>query len=336
MAAQGSPRQANGRAVAPQCIQGMRRPLDQAARLSRRSLLAAPVAARPRGALFRGTFLQPWARHLEWGEADWGGLFDALAALGCEEVLLQWCRYDEFDYAPIVPVLLEAARARRMRLAIGLPYESAWWQRVAESPLEALGRVAERARAFAAGPEARSWRRHAAFGGWYLPEEIDDDHWFAAPRRRALAETLDRLAGLFRPLSAGGFTNRARTAAELAAFWHELAARRRLARVLIQDGIGAGKMTLAAWPAYLEALRARLGRRLDVVVEIFEAAAGPEGEFRGAPAPFERIRLQAGLARRATGRPPLCFSLPDYGVPGAGEAAARLFEQLRRPAPSAR
>jgi len=181
-----------------------------------------------------------------------------------------------------------------------------------------------------------AWRRHAAFGGWYLPEEIDDDHRFAAPRRRALAETLDRLAGLFRPLAAGGFTNRARTAAELAAFWHELAARRRLARVLIQDGIGAGKMTLAAWPAYLEALRARLGRRLDVVVEIFEAAAGPEGEFRAAPAPLERIRLQAGLARRATGRAPLCFSLPDYAVPQAGEEAARLFEQLRQPAPAAR
>ena len=128
-------------------------------------------------------------------------------------------------------------------------------------------------------------------------------------------------------LAASGFTNRARTASELAAFWRELAARRRLARVLFQDGIGAGKMTLAAWPAYLEALRARLGRRLDVVVEIFEPVPDPAG-FRAQPAPLERVRLQAGLARRATGRPPLCFSLPDYAVPQAGASAAALFDAL--------
>lgn len=298
------------------------------ARLTRRSLLAAPVAAVRREGLFRGTFLQPWARHLEWTPQQWEALFDALAELGCREILLQWCRYDGLDYAPLVPQWLELARQRAMRFTIGLPYESGWWRQAGEDAAAALEEVVGRARAFAAGAEARQWRKHAAFGGWYLPEEIDDDRWFAAPRRRMLAAALDRLAGLLRPLAAGGFTNRNHTAAEVAAFWHELAARRRLARVLVQDGIGAGKMTLGAWPAYLEALRARLGRRLEVVVEIFEASGG-EGEFRAVPAPAARVRMQAELARRATGRAPLCFSLPDYAVPAAGEAAARLFEELR-------
>lgn len=301
----------------------------QAARLSRRSLLAAPVAARPRGGLFRGTFLQPWARHLDWRGADWEALLDAVAGLGCEEVILQWCRYDDVDYGPLVPVLLEQARRRRMRLSIGLPYESAWWERVAADAAAALEAVVRRARLFAGGAEARLWRRHPAFASWYLPEELDDDHWLPVPRRRMLAEALDRLAGLLRPLAAGGFTNRNHTAAEVAAFWQELAAKKRLERVLIQDGIGAGKMTPGAWPAYLEALRARLGKRLEVVVEIFEARSG-EGAFQAVPAPAERVRLQAGLALRATGRAPLCFSLPDYAVPQAGEAAARLYEELRQ------
>ncbi|MCS7042875.1 MAG: DUF4434 domain-containing protein [Bryobacteraceae bacterium] len=305
----------------------MKRP----ARLTRRSLLAAPVAAAPRGGLFRGTFLQPWARHLEWAPPQWEELFEALAALGCAEIILQWSSYDGIDYGPLVPAWLDLARQRRMRLAIGLPYDSAWWKRSREDADAALEEVVGRARAFASSAQARQWRRHAAFGGWYLPEEIDDDTWFAPPRRRLLAAALDRLAGLLRPLAAGGFTNRNHTAAEVAAFWQELAARRRLERVLIQDGIGAGKMTLGAWPAYLEALRARLGGRLEVVVEIFEATAAEGGGFQAAPAPLERIRLQAELARRATGRAPLCFSLPDYGVPAAGEAAARLFEALRRP-----
>ncbi len=306
-------------------------PRPPARRLSRRRLLAAsaaaPLAAGPRGAWFRGTFLQPWARHLEWPPDQWQALFESISALGCQEVILQWCRYDGVDYAPLVPLLLDSARARRMRLWIGLPYESGWWQRIANDPFQALDAVAARARAFSESPAARQWRRHPAFAGWYLPEEIDDDHWFAAPRRRALAATLDRLAGLFHPLAASGFTNRSRTADEVAGLWRELAARRRLARVLFQDGIGAGKMTLAAWPAYLEALRARLGGRLDVVVEIFEPV--PEAaEFQARPAPLDRIRAQAALARRATGRPPLCFNLPDYATPQAGPAAAALFEAL--------
>lgn len=297
--------------------------------LTRRTLLAASLAPSSRGALFRGTFLQLWARHLEWSSAQWDALLDALSLLACQEIVLQWCRYDDVDFAPLVPRLLDAARSRRMRVLIGLPYQSDWWRRMEADPLEALGGVVARARAFASSSSARQWVRHSAFGGWYLPEEIDDDHWLPAPRRRALAGALDQLVGALRPLSASGFTNRASAPFELAEFWRELAARRRLARVFFQDGIGAGKMTLASWPAYLEALRARLGKRLEVVVEIFESVPSEAG-FRAVPAPYERIVSQADMARRATGRPPLCFSLPDYASPTAGPAAARLFEQLSR------
>jgi sugar phosphate isomerase/epimerase len=305
----------------------MKPPIRSAARFSRRALLAAPLAARPRGGLFRGTFFQPWARHLEWAQEQWEELLDALAALGCEEVILQWCRYDDIDYAPAAARLLDGARARRMRLLIGLPYESTWWKNIDADAAQALEHVVARARDFAATNAARIWPRHAGFGGWYLPEEIDDDHWFAPARRRLLSAALDKIAGLFRPLAASGFTNRGHTALELAGFWKDLAARKRLSRVLFQDGIGAGKMTLAAWPAYLEALRAKLGRRLDVVVEIFESRHA-EGGFQAVPAGVERVRAQAELARRSTRRPPLCFSLPDYAVPQAGPAAAELFRAL--------
>lgn len=302
------------------------RPPIATARFSRRSLLAAPLGARPRAGLFRGTFFQPWARHLKWTPDQWEELLDALAGLGCEEIVLQWCRYDEIDYGPLAARLLDLARARGMRLVIGLPYSSQWWKRIQADAAQALEELTARARSFSDSVEARLWRRHAAFAGWYLPEEVDDDHWFAPARRRLLAAALDRMAGLFRPLAASGFTNRAHTAAELAVFWHELAARRRLARVLFQDGIGAGKMTLAAWPAYLEALRERLGRRLDVVVEIFESRPAGSG-FEAVPAPLDRIRRQLDLARRATRRP-LCFSLPDYATPQAGPAAAELYRAL--------
>lgn len=296
---------------------------------TRRALLAAPMAHRARPALFRGTFFQLWAQHLEWPPGRWDDLFGSLSALACREIVLQWCRYDGLDYYPLLPRLLDTARSHRMRLLIGLPSGSTWWRQLAADPLPALDPLVDRARVFASSIEARHWSRHPAFAGWYLPEEIDDDHWFAVPRRRALSAALDRIAGVVRPLSVSGFTNRAQTPSELAAFWREIAARRRIARVFFQDGIGAGKMTLAAWPAYLEALRARLGGRLDVVVEIFESLPSDSG-FRAVPASLDRIRLQAGIARRAIGRPPLCFSLPDYACPLAGPDAARLFESLTR------
>ncbi len=305
----------------------MKKQPHRPARLTRRSLLAAPLAARPRGGLFRGTFLQPWARHLDWTTEQWDELLGALAALGCEEIVLQWCRYDEFDYAPLAARLLDGARPRRMRVAIGLPYSSQWWKRIDTDAAQALDELAARARSFSQSSEARLWRRHPAFGGWYLPEEIDDDHWFVPARRRMLAAMLDRLAGALRPLAVSGFTNRNHSANEVAGFWRELAGRGRLSRVLFQDGIGAGKMTLAAWPAYLEALRGRLGRRLEVVVEIFQQRPAEAG-FEAVPAALERIRLQTELARRAMRRPPLCFSLPDYATPQAGPAAAELFRAL--------
>lgn len=305
----------------------MKKQPHRPARFTRRSLLAAPLAARPREGLFRGTFFQPWARHLDWTPEQWDELLGALAALGCEEIVLQWCRYDEFDYAPLAVRLLDGARARQMRAAIGLPYSSHWWKRMDADAAQALDELAARARSFSQSSDARQWQRHPAFGGWYLPEEIDDDHWLAPARRRMLAATLDRLAGALRPLAVSGFTNRNHPANEVAGFWRELAGRGRLSRVLFQDGIGAGKMTLAAWPAYLEALRGRLGRRLEVVVEIFEQRPVQAG-FDAVPAPLDRIRLQAELARRATRRPPLCFSLPDYATPQAGPAAAELFRAL--------
>ncbi len=303
------------------------KPNFSAVRFSRRSLLAAPLFRRPRGGLFRGTFFQPWARHLDWTPGQWEDLLDALAALGCEEIVLQWCRYDGFDYAPLAARLLDLARARRMRLLIGLPYSSRWWKGIEADAAQALEELADRARSFSDSAEAGLWRRHPAFAAWYLPEEIDDDHWSAPARRRMLAGVLDRLAGSLRPLAASGFTNRRRSAFEVAEFWHELAARRRLARVLFQDGVGSGKMTLAAWPAYLEALRSRLGRRLDVVVEIFELRPAEAG-FDAAPAPVDRIRRQVDLARRALRRAPQCFSLPDYATPQAGPAAAELYQTL--------
>lgn len=295
--------------------------------LSRRAILASVVAAGAPRPLFAGTFLQPWRRHLSWTPAGWRALFEALRALACREVILQWSGYDDIDYAPLAGALLGLAATYDMKITVGLPYGSSWWSGIDQDQDAALEAVVARARRFAASPPAGQWRSHPAFAGWYLPEEIDDRHWMESRARARLEDGLGEIASRFGPLSVSGFTSRAAPPRALALFWRALARRARLARVCFQDGVGAGKTTLDAWPEYLKALAGALGKRLDIVVEIFQAAPG-EGAFRAEPAPLERILEQVRLARAATRRAPLCFSLPDYAAPAPLAPAGALYEQF--------
>jgi hypothetical protein len=258
-----------------------------------------------------GTFLQFWAAHLNWPTSRWADLFDALSAMHVRRVIIQWCAYDQYDYTPLVERVLALAATAKMRVHVGLHYDSRWWTEFGHSTIAALRLITERP----APPS--TFARSAAFAGWYLPEEIDDIHWQTAEARSALAETLRQVRQRLRPLSVSGFSGRALPPAELAAMWRDLARRSRVDEVLFQDGIGAGKMTRSAWPGYAAALHHALGRRLSVVVETFEQTAGGAA-FQATPAPLDRVLWQCSQARR----PPVAFSLPEYDTPLGGPAAA--------------
>lgn len=303
------------------------------AKKSRREMLAlaAGWAGGRSGTRVGGTFLQFWNFHKDWDAERWRTLFGYLAELRVREVVIQWSRYDGIDYSAVTGRVLEEAGRLGMGVWVGLAHESNWWRALEERASDALLRkTAEGHLALAAELEALV-RGQRAFRGWYLPEEIDDVHWQGLGAS-LLREHVKGLRRRLRPLAMSGFSNGRLAPAELGRFWRQVAGGG-LERVLFQDGIGAGKLTLENWPGYLQALGRSLGRRLTVVVECFEAAPGGSG-FQARPAGIERIARQVELAGRNSKNAPVVFSLPEYATPLGGEPAARLYDEWRRVLPS--
>ncbi|MGJ5817608.1 DUF4434 domain-containing protein [Paludibaculum fermentans] len=295
--------------------------------------LAAAWAAGRGGARPGGTFLQFWNFHKEWEMERWRALFGYLAELRVREVVIQWTRYDGIDYTELTEKVLALAGRSGMEVWVGLAYESTWWRALEEGAGEALlQRVADGHLALAA--ELKSVvRGHHSFRGWYLPEEIDDVHWRAKAATEGLRAHVKELRRRLRPLALSGFSNGRMAPVELGRFWKRVAGGG-LERVLFQDGIGAGKLTLESWPGYLQALGRSLGARLTVVVENFEVASAGGAGFAAKPAGVERIERQVELAGRYTKHAPVVFSLPEYATPLGGAAAARLYEDWRRTFPA--
>ncbi|WP_321474768.1 DUF4434 domain-containing protein [uncultured Paludibaculum sp.] len=292
--------------------------------------LAAGAAVGSPAAGGIGTFLQFWRSHQDWDAARWSQLFGYLSELHVRELVIQWTRYDGIDYAPLTARVLELADQAGMSVWVGLAHESSWWRSVEQGGAAAqLGRIAERHLALAQelNPAVRG---RAAFRGWYLPEEIDDGHWAGRAGTEALRAHVSRLHRGLRPLAMSGFSNAIVTPADLGSFWKRVAGGG-LEKVLFQDGIGARPANAKSWPERLDALSRSLGRKLTVVVEIFEPA-GDAAEFRGRPAPWSRIEWQLVVARRSTRNAPVLFSLPEYATPMGGDQAARLYEDWRRAA----
>jgi hypothetical protein len=289
----------------------------------RRDLFALPAAlARGRKPPLGGTFLQFWAAHRDWDPARWQLLFSYLAAMRVSDLVVQWCAYDDLDYGPLVDRVLDLSARNSMRVRIGLKHESRWWADVEASPEKALARLAERARA-SAGQMPAAWRRHKAFLGSYLPEEIDDVHWRSPHLVSAWAGFLKELRQLGKPLAVSGFAHRASAPGELSLWWRNVARQSGIESVFFQDGIGAGKLTLAEWPLYAAALSSGLGKKLRVVVETFQSVSSPGG-FRATPAPLDRVLHQCRLAAQFSRHSPLAFSLPEYYTPLGGDEAATL------------
>ncbi|MBI5281219.1 MAG: DUF4434 domain-containing protein [Candidatus Solibacter usitatus] len=299
----------------------------------RRDLFRLPLALalRPRP-WPGGTFLQFWSAHLIWDDARWSRLYQHLSEIGVTELVVQWSRYDDIGYVPLVLRAADECDARDWTLHAGLAHHSQWWTALEQGP---AARAQALARAFAAhlecARELAPLARRRCFRGWYLPEEIDDVHWQAAAGVDALCGHLSRLHHSLHPLSAGGFTSGRAAPSTLARFWAHLRRESKLDTVLFQDGIGAGNLSLPQWETLLPVLSRSVGpRRLRVVVEAFEqiSASGP---FQARPAPVERIEAQTTLARRWTRRPPIAFSFPEYFTPEGGAEARARFELLRGP-----
>jgi hypothetical protein len=304
--------------------------------MTRRSALAGlafaiPAWGRSR-APFERSFLQPWRSHLAWSASEWSRLLDWLDALRARTLVLQWTSWNGIDYSSLAARLAPMLAERRMKLWLGLAFDEEFWRWPAFTDDEAAGRLAawrERSLALAArlargGSDSPA--RSRAFAGWYLPEEFDAARWrhSASAVAAHLSATRAALARIAKArVASSGFPS---ASEELAAsFWSRALAGRAADELWMQDGIGAGKITLESWPSWGRLVSSAVRRtrcRLSVVVETFEVLEGPE--FRAQPAPAGRLRLQLAAAEGISRGPLVAFDIASYMAPAAGSQALRL------------
>lgn len=324
---------------------------------------AAPRAACVATRGLDATFLQPTRAAALRPRADWERLFADLAAVGIGEVFVQWTWADGVafyaqetpgaDDVPLVDLLLELAERHAMRVWLGLAHDAGWWAGIdrARPPREVEVFLARRrlANVGVARQLAPLVAERASFAGWYVPDEIDDKNWLGEGRTELVVGYLADLGGALASLRPGaglamsGFAQGWATPRQLAELWGAIAGQTPVSLALFQDGVGAGKLTVAEAAIDLPLLRAAVeahGKRLGVVVELFSAApASPGRAFAAVPAPLDRVVPQLALAWRFAGGPGLAgeqrpgpvvgFSVPDYLSGFGGAAAGEAYDAYR-------
>lgn len=287
-----------------------------------------------------GSFYQPWRENLCDGPEAWGPWMADLRATGVSRLIVQWVSWEHdwlFVSRPCTTdtanddrlrQLLDAAAQHGISVWLGLDGSSYWWKatQACNSDVEVSGYLSWRAAVLAELAEALlPVTGHAAFGGWYLSDEIDDINWIGSFRAEALGAFLQSITASLKTwtpqkrIAISYFANGSRTNAEQCEVqwrrWFNAAPL--LDEVLFQDGIGAGHNTLAQWPALLAAVSraaatATPKRRCTPVVELFEPRQPKEADeplFH--PAPASRVEAQMALAKK-NHQETVAFSVPDY------------------------
>ncbi|MBI4804429.1 MAG: DUF4434 domain-containing protein [Desulfovibrio sp.] len=302
---------------------------------------------------FEASFFQPLSGHGAWPQERWERMFDDLSALGVKELVVQWSANGKVrffrqgdcgaDCVPLLENLLSLAQARGMTLRLGLTHQEDWWSKITRSPevVEVYLRRLEQDNLRLATEVHARFKDSPAFGGWYLPQELDDVNW-NGPRRnlivdhvRALREGLRRIDP-GRPVGISGFVNGFLDPAAYQEWLRELTAAAGIELFFLQDGVGVRKLSLEELPVYLGAAAkgvAQGGGTLRPVVEIFTQTHGEPMDkepFQAEPADFSRVARQLAVAGRYAQQGITAFSLPEYALPSVGPLQAAFYRDYRQ------
>jgi len=294
------------------------------------------------------TFLQVWSAHEDWSEEKWSEYLKKLKAIGFDEIILQWTSYggqkvlsDGTLGATGVPldVLARGAKGAGVRIWLGLSYDPEFWSALARSPervkpylnrrLARGKRLMDRmtARVDAVDPSGE------VFAGWYISDEIDDGRWRTKASDAlltsylvSLRENLKRARPAW-PVMISTFATGRMSPRDWARSTRSLLEATHIDRVLFQDGVGAGHLTLEQSESYLRELSKQLAASDDdfaVVVEIFRRTpSSQDGTFAAQSASPEQVEDQLRMASCYTRSPPVIFAAPEYLL-GEGESSDRL------------
>lgn len=228
-------------------------------------------------------FYQPLNRDASITPAQWQQLWHATVAQGGKTLIVQWSAYGDSDFGGAQGWLansLRSAHAQGLQLVLGLYMDPAYYQR-----LEALDGEGQNSywksqlgRSLSQYQQLRNtWQ--LPVDGWYLPMELDDQHFREAERRDALYSQLQAFnRQLDKPLHISAFSA-GKLSPRINAAWLEQLAGLGLT-VWWQDGAGTGRLPALVRQGYEQALPCRVG----VVREAFRQVSGPGQAFRAEPA----------------------------------------------------
>ncbi|MDR2317018.1 MAG: DUF4434 family protein [Pseudomonas sp.] len=228
-------------------------------------------------------FYQPLNRDASITPAQWQQLWHATVAQGGKTLIVQWSAYGDSDFGGAQGWLansLRSARAQGLQLIVGLYMDPAYYQRLDELDGEGMNSYwkAQLGRSLSQYQQLRNtWQ--LPVDGWYLPMELDDQHFREAERRDALYSQLQAFnRQLDKPLHISAFSA-GKLSPRINAAWLEQLAGLGLT-VWWQDGAGTGRLPALVRQGYEQALPCRVG----VVREAFRQVSGPGQAFRAEPA----------------------------------------------------
>ncbi|MFJ4255477.1 DUF4434 family protein [Pseudomonas monteilii] len=228
-------------------------------------------------------FYQPLNRDASITPAQWQQLWHATVAQGGKTLIVQWSAYGDSDFGGAQGWLansLRSAHAQGLQLVMGLYMDPAYYQRL--EALDGEGQnsywKAQLGRSLSQYQQLRNaWQ--LPVDGWYLPMELDDQHFREAERRDALYSQLQAFnRQLDKPLHISAFSA-GKLSPGVNAAWLEQLAGLGLT-VWWQDGAGTGRLPALVRQGYEQALPCRVG----VVREAFRQVSGPGQAFRAEPA----------------------------------------------------
>ncbi|RII77689.1 DUF4434 family protein [Pseudomonas monteilii] len=228
-------------------------------------------------------FYQPLNRDASITPAQWQQLWHATVAQGGKTLIVQWSAYGDSDFGGAQGWLansLRSAHAQGLQLVMGLYMDPAYYQRL--EALDGEGQnsywKAQLGRSLSQYQQLRNaWQ--LPVDGWYLPMELDDQHFREAERRDALYSQLQAFnRQLDKPLHISAFSA-GKLSPGINAAWLEQLAGLGLT-VWWQDGAGTGRLPALVRQGYEQALPCQVG----VVREAFRQVSGPGQAFRAEPA----------------------------------------------------
>ncbi|PYG74210.1 MULTISPECIES: DUF4434 family protein [unclassified Pseudomonas] len=228
-------------------------------------------------------FYQPLNRDASITPTQWQQLWHATVAQGGKTLIVQWSAYGDSDFGGAQGWLansLRSAHAQGLQLVLGLYMDPAYYQRL--EALDGEGQnsywKAQLGRSLSQYQQLRNtWQ--LPVDGWYLPMELDDQHFREAERRDALYSQLQAFnRQLDKPLHISAFSAGKLSPRVNAAWLNQLAGLG--LTVWWQDGAGTGRLPALVRQGYEQALPCRVG----VVREAFRQVSAPGQTFLAEPA----------------------------------------------------